>query len=166
MDETLVLHYRFDQDTGETVHDLSSYANHGQVLQTKYLDEVNGRRGVLRFDDEKSLLTCPDSDSLFFEGDMSFAMWVRLNGSFDPSSGMLFGDKNNFAMYLHYWNTLTFFYQNFNVELDANDRMLVPVERHIISEKWSHIAVVVEYPRTRLFVVDRSSFADGDALIA
>ena len=79
-DPTLVLHHSFDQDTGETATDRSSYGNHGKVVETRHLEEVKGHRGVLRFDNEKSVLQCPDSDSLFFEGDLSFEMWVRLNG--------------------------------------------------------------------------------------
>ena len=161
-DPSLILHYTFDQDTGQTVQDLSLHSNHGEAVKTQYLNKVKGRQGVLRFNDEESVINCPDSDSLFFEGDMTIEMWVRLNGSFDPSSGILFGDSNpldismkrhfgNYAFYMSYWNTLTFFYQIFNAELDAYDRMLVPVERHIISEKWSHIAVVVAYPRIRFF---------------
>ncbi len=89
-DPALVRHYTFDQDSGQTAEDRSSCNHHGKLAETQHLEEIKGHRGVLRLNNEKAVLHCPNSDSLFLEGDLSFEMWVRLNGSFEPSSGMLF----------------------------------------------------------------------------
>jgi hypothetical protein len=67
-DRSLVLHYVFDQNPGEVARDLSSYKNDGKIVKASFLEEVNGQRGVLRFDAGDAVLNCPDSDSLGFNG--------------------------------------------------------------------------------------------------
>jgi len=150
-DTSLVLHYAFDGETGETVKDLSVHGNDGKIVKAEYLEELDGRRGVLRFDGEESMLHCPNSDSLdfAFDRDMSFEMTVRLNAPGKP--GMLFGDLNNFAFHVGYWNVLTLSYSRLNTELSTHESMVAPVARRILGERWSHITVVVEYPRIRFY---------------
>ncbi len=150
-DPALVLHYTFDEDPGAVAKDLSSYGNHGEIAKAEYLEEFDGRRGVLRFGGEGSVLNCPDSESLRFDGDMSFEMWVRLNGPVKASSGMIFGDRDNFAFWVGYWHTLVFAYYGLNAELRTHETMVVPVERRLMSDAWSHVAVVVAYPRIRFY---------------
>jgi len=150
-DEALVLHYRFDEDRGDTARDLSAYGNDGKIVNAEYLKEFGGRRGVLRFGGKGSVLTCPQSESLRFGGDMSFEMWVRPNGPVKGGSGLIFGDRSNYALWMGYWHTLVFAYYGFNTELRSNETMVVPVERRLMSDEWSHVAVVVEYPRLRFY---------------
>jgi len=126
-DRALILHYTFDKDTGDTAKDRSAYGNDGKIVKAEYLEEFDGRRGVLRFDGEESVLNCPDSESLHFGGDMSFEMWARLNGPMKDISGMIFGDRNNYALHMGYWHTLEFVYYRLNVELRAGEPMAVPL---------------------------------------
>ena len=146
-----VVHYRFDEDTGDVAQDMSGYRNDGRLVQTEYLEEFDGRSGVMRFDGKESLLTIPKSDSARFEGDLTFEMWVRRNGPVTNRSGMLFGDRG--AMRLSYsdYVSLVLWYGTHSAELDAHEGMLVPVDRNIFSDRWSHIAVVVEYPRCKFY---------------
>lgn len=104
-DKSLVLHYMFDypDTTGysgpRVVKDHSPYGNDGEIVQIpESLREVHGRRGVLRFGGEKTFINCGDSESLYFGGDMSFEMWVRLIGIPKTSWAMVFGDDRNFNL--------------------------------------------------------------------
>jgi len=149
-DRTLVLHYTFDRDTGEVAKDLSGYGNDGKIVGAEYLKKLDGRRGVLRFDGEKAVLECPNSDSLFFDGDMTFEMWVRQNGLPKDVWATLFGDNDNFAFYRVYWYQLVLWY-NYRDPVHDNESVDLPVDRNILGEEWSHIAVVFEYPRCRFY---------------
>jgi len=146
----LVLHYTFDRDNGAVAKDRSVFGHDGKLLKARYLPELDGRRGVLRFDGKDSALTCPESEALRFEGDMSFEMWARQNGTIAHSWGVFFGDGNDFDMYFAGYHSLVLWYVNRHPRY-KNESMLLPVDRYIFSDKWSHIAVVVEYPRCRFY---------------
>lgn len=135
-DPALVLHYRFDEDPEKVAKDLSSHGHDGTIIKAQYLEQFNGRRGVLRFDGKDSMLHCPNTD-------MTFEMWVRFNRMVGDSRGMLFGDLNNFGFHVNYWNTLTLHYSRFNPEWDTHESMSVAVKRNLMSDRWSHLAVVV-----------------------
>ncbi len=161
-DRTLVLHYTFDKDPGDVAKDLGPHGNDGEIVKAEYLAEFDGRRGVLRFDGEESMLECPNSDSLFFEGDMSFEMWVRLNGPVKPTWASLFRDRNSqyFDFGVSSWHTLVLWYVRLDPvhgvrrhwdPVNGREQMVLPVKRSILSDTWSHIAVVVEYPRCRFY---------------
>src|SRR5690606_13705120 len=68
-DPSLVIHYDFIQDPGSVVKDLSGHGNDGKISQAKWLPEVEGRRGVLRFDGNTSTVDCGKNDSTSFNGD-------------------------------------------------------------------------------------------------
>ena len=141
----LVAHYVFDQDTAGNVTDLSGSGNDATAVKTTYLPELDGRRGVLRFDGGESVLNCPDSDSLFFDGDMSFEMWARLNAPVKETWATVFGDEQNFALYIAYWYTVVLWHNTLDPTF-GSESMVLPVERRILGDTWQHIAVVVEYP--------------------
>ena len=151
-DEALVLHYTFDTDTGERAKDRSSYGNDGKIVKGQYLTEYNGRRGVLRLDGEKSVLNCPNSDSLFWSGDISFEAWVRQNGPIDPEGRGLASlfEANYFHFSVVTWYQLMSGFGTVD-PVHGRETFLVPVTRSILSDKWAHIAMVVEYPRWRYY---------------
>ena len=99
-DEALVLHYRFDQDPGELVQDLSSHGNDGRVVQAQYLEDVGGRKGVLRFGGAESHIDCGNSESLRLDGDMTLEMWVRLNAPLPSAGTYVFGDAAGHVFFL------------------------------------------------------------------
>ena len=90
-DGALLLHYTFQTERGSVAKDLSEYGNDGQIVKAEYLQEVDGRQGVLRFDGESSYLDCGDAESLRLSGDMSLEMWVRLNRELKPGGAFIFG---------------------------------------------------------------------------
>jgi hypothetical protein len=143
-DSSLVLHYMFDNDPGGIAKDLSSGGNDGKIVKAQFVAAVEGRRGALRFDGGQSAISCPESDSLTFGGDMSFEMRVKLNAPEKRGEGMIFGDGS----------ILQFYGQTNSVSLDYRTRlggMRLPLDPKVLSDRWSHLAVVIEYPRCRFY---------------
>ena len=147
--DALVLHYTFDRDTGDTAEDSSAYGNDGKIAKGEYLDVFDGRRGVLRFDGRESSINCGSPESLYFGGDMSFELWARLNRPVDTDAALVFGYPGPpFFFGRYYVHTLMLKY---NCGEGGGEAMRVPVDNRILNDKWSHIAVVVEYPRCRFY---------------
>ena len=76
-----------DDTEGPVAADLTGHGNDGKIVDAEHLSELNGRRGVLRFDGKSSYVDCGDDESIYIGGDMSFEMWVRRND----------GPRNRFA---------------------------------------------------------------------
>ena len=161
-DPALVLHYTFDEDPGDSVQDLSTHGNDGKVVKAEYLDELDGHRGVLRFDGETAMIDCPGSESLSFEGDLSVEMWVRLNAApgFHWSSLVQDAGRHSYGFGISSGHTLVLWYLHMDPihgitrswhPAKGREQLVLPVDRSILSAKWSHIAVVVEYPRCRFY---------------
>ena len=93
-DPTLVLHYTFDQDTGDAVKDMSGYDNDAKIEKAEHLREFNGRSGVLRFDGKESLITVPKAHAPSLQEDLSFEMWIRQNGPITSNSCTLLGSPS------------------------------------------------------------------------
>ncbi len=154
-DPALVVHYTFDYpDTmglpGEKriVKDHSPYGNDGEIVnKPEALRELDGRRGVLRFGGVETYVNCGNPESLHFEGDMTLEMWVRLNSIPKAAYGTIFGETRapSFKFGLEAWTSLTVRCH------DGRGTMLLPVTRNILGYEWSHIAIVVEYPRCRFY---------------
>ncbi len=159
-DPSLILHYTFDQDLGDRAKDLNPHGNDGKIVNAKVLEELDGRQGVLSLGDKESFLDCGNSDSLKFSGDMSLEMRVRLHQSRKNGNTILFGDTSRNRFFLTVgkaaWqlpevfteaetDTLLLWYRN------GHETMILPLNRNVLSEQWSHFAVVVEYPRCRFY---------------
>ena len=147
-DPDLVLHYRFGEDEGDQVTDLSPHENHGVNKFGQFMEEVRGRRGVMRFDGEKSIVEAK-SDSLKLKGDFTYALWVRQNAIEQSANCPLFGGPF-YGFSVSAYTNLTF---AANSQDAAGDSMAMawPVDREILGTDWSHITVVVAYPRIRFY---------------
>ena len=155
-DESLVLHYTFEfpDTTGmpreqRIVRDRSLYGNDGKIVNhPEALEELDGRRGVLRFGGQTSYIDCGDSDSLYIGGDMSFEMWGRLTGLVRSKGNFAFifgdADSSNFNFGVQNWEFLRLWYTG------SSGSMLIPTG-DVLDLQWSHIAFVVEYPRCRIY---------------
>ena len=159
-DEALILHYGFDADPASVAKDLSPHGHDGQIVKGQYLDRVEGRQGVLRFDGRTSYIDCGESDSLRLEGDMTLIMWVRLHRPLETGSAMIFGDDAGHHFFLSTarasWQIPEVFTLAETDDLllwyrHQKEPMILPLERSILSEDWSHFAVVVAYPRCRFY---------------
>ena len=158
-DKTLLIHYAFDTDPGQTAKDLSTYGHDGKIVKAVYLDAFDGRRGVLRFDGKASWIECAGTEALRIEGDMTFEMWVRLNGPRTTRSATVFGEEGlaSFLFQFAHYQSLVL-YQRGDSPLYGIEGMVYPVDRDLLGDAWSdagdtwrHVAVVVEYPRCRFY---------------
>ncbi len=148
----LVLHYTFDKNDGDTVIDHSGFGNNGKAHNTKYLKSEQGRKGIMRFNGTTAYVDCGDNKSTQVKGDFSFSMWVRLNGELKNGHSLIFGESAASSFWLAFaqYNTLALYYR-YRSPIYGLERMAIPVDRTIIGSDWSHITVVVEYPRCRFY---------------
>jgi len=105
---------------------------------------------VLRFDGKEAILKPHDDESLRFDGDMTFELSARLNGPVMALWAVIFGDEHDFSFYHCNYHSLLLWYVDRNPD-HRIESSLVPVDRNILGNDWSHIAVVVEYPRCRFY---------------
>ncbi len=149
-DASLVLHYRFDAPA-ETVRDLSDHGNDGKVTDGEFLPEVEGRRNVLRLNGKSSYVDCGSAESLHLSGDATLEMWVRQNGPTKDSWGLLFGESpvRSFHFSITYDYGLGLFYRG--TEFNHTEAMVIPAPRKLLGPEWTHLAMVVEYPRCRFY---------------
>ncbi len=147
-DPSLVIHYDFTQNPGNVVKDLSGHGNDGKIAQAKWLPEVEGRRGVLRFDGNTSTIDCGKNESTSFNGDATFSLWLRLNAPITNRDSFIFGENpyQQMMFMMAQYNSLLLRYNSAD-----SDSAVIPVTRSILSDKWSQITVVIEYPRCRFY---------------
>ncbi len=150
-DPTLVLHYTFDKDPGKTAKDLSTYKNDGTIVDGQYLEEFNGRRGVLRFNGKSAYIDCGDPDSLNFTGDLTLELWLRMNEHRPKRWGFIFGERPDWNFSFGEVHALGVWYGHSAEHDEYEGNLVLPVDRTILSQEWTHIAVVVEYPRCRFY---------------
>lgn len=148
--DALVAHYRFDSDPGDVAKDLSPAGNDAKIINGQFLPEVAGRRGVLRLNGKDAYIDLGDDESLQFTGDTTFEMWVRKHSPIEAKWARIFGDDPiaSFHFSIAYWYSLAAWYRSSD---NSREAMLIPVDNTTISEDWSHIAMVIEYPRARYY---------------
>ena len=151
-DPDLVLHYTFDKDDGSQVLDQSSFGNNGEAFNTQYIDQLQGRRGVMRFNGLDAYVDCGDPESTRVKGDFSFSLWVRYHDEVKNAHSVIFGEStsSSFWFVLSQYNTLAMYYR-YRHPVYGIERLALPVDRTIIGYDWAHITVVVEYPRCRFY---------------
>lgn len=155
LDDSLVVHYRFDENPGETAIDLSGHGNDGTLVDIEYLEQLEGRRGVLHFNGDTSYIDCGSDDSIQFAGDRSFEMWVRFNTEQNVVNSdwpLLYGQypPDQFVFNMPYRHSISVWYRGLE---NPSENTWVSVATDLIGadQRWAHIAVVVEYPRCRFY---------------
>ena len=143
-DSSLVLHYTFDENLDRQVKDLSTHGNDGKATEATYLTEVLGRSGVLRFTGGRSTIALDPTESLKFSGDITVEMWVRNNSPDGPSAALWSWGR---SLHLHRNMEAMVEYKNG----DSRIRTQLTDDGDILSDTWSHLALVVEYPRVRIY---------------
>ncbi len=148
-DKSLVLHYDFAENTGNAVIDKSSYAMPGKVINGAYLAELDGERGVMRLNGENAYIDCGNAPQLAFNYDLSFEITVRQNGPIPSKGAVIFSDldKRECMFFITNWHTLQLYMGN-RAEQSSSG---LPVDRGLVGPEWSHITVVMEFPRCRFY---------------
>ncbi|MFA6930725.1 MAG: glycoside hydrolase domain-containing protein [Lentisphaeria bacterium] len=145
-DKGLVVYYTFAEDAGNECKDLGFHGNFGKVRNAEYLTECNGRQGVLRLNGKDSLIGLGNSPSLNFAGDLSFEMWMRGNDLEPKLSGTFLFWGNAFKFFCHPIPLIEYF--------DGVNKLRTSLNQvgQLVADEWVHVAVVVEYPRIRVYV--------------
>ena len=151
--EGLVLYYTFDKINANVVKDLSPFHNDGKLIgNVKFLSNYAGRKGILRFDGENSYIDCGKHESLDIAGDMTIEMWIRMNATPQKPGSYIFTEGNNQSFVFGWsgYGSVVFHYRHFDPRYGM-DFLPIPVTRQIFSNQWTHVAVVVEYPRCKFY---------------
>lgn len=144
-DKSLVVHYTFAEDSGNESKDIGFYGNSGKIRNAEYLEECHGRQGVLRLNGKDSLIGLGNSPSLNFSGDLSFEMWMRGNDLEPNLSGTFLFWGNAFKFFCHPIPLLEY--------SDGVNKLRTSLNQvgKLVTSEWVHVAVVVEYPRIRVY---------------
>ena len=146
-DQSLILHYTFDE-SGTTTKDRGTYGNDGTIKNAQFMDEVQGRKGVVRLDGS-SHIARGDVAPAPFDGDITIEMWVRSN---DPQAHKLQHDNGELIK----WGSALRWYGPRSPLIaysrgQSTMRTYLDKEGDLLREQWSHLALVIEYPRIRLY---------------
>lgn len=80
VDDTLVLHFTFDEGNGDEVLDDSMYLNHGEIKgNPKWVDGKSGK--ALEFDGVGDSVLVQNADSLNIKAALTMEMWVNAGAS-------------------------------------------------------------------------------------
>ncbi|MCF7837414.1 MAG: LamG domain-containing protein [Candidatus Marinimicrobia bacterium] len=152
-DPSLLLHYTFDRIEAGRVVDHGPQGHDGRVAgQAERLDEVDGRSGVLRLDGDTGRVNVPAVPALHTRGDLTLEMWARRNDP-DHKGGTYLRWGNSFVLYGFGEPMVQYRW--------GKDTIRTRLARHsMFGDDWAHLAVVVEYPRIRLY---RNGVLEGDA---
>lgn len=150
-EDALLVHYRFERDPEGVARDLSGNGHDGVIANAEFLPEVDGQKGVLRFDGNHASLDLGNPPGLQFSGDLSFEMRVRLNRPLNQKEdfhGYIFGEYpiNRLRFGWTYFDNLL---SGYGTQREAN---MVPLRKAMIGEKWAHVVMVYEYPRARAYL--------------
>lgn len=153
-DRSLVLHYRFDQaPEGGVLKDLSSYQHDGKMIDAEWHPELEGRKGVLRFNGTSAYLDVPNYGPLWFDGDATFELWVRQHSVQTTGAMLIFAENPPHVSYtLNVSQDYAMVFTTAKLEEGMEREVMShPVPRRFLDDQWAHLAIVVEYPRCRFY---------------
>ena len=91
--QSIVLHYSFDLDQGNTVKDLSKSTNNGTIHNATLVEDDWMRRG-LKLDGENDYVHIPNSESLEIRKELTICTWAKIK-SFGPGGS---GNEHGFIV--------------------------------------------------------------------
>ncbi len=151
--DLLLLHYTFDSDPGKQARDSSSYGHDGEIVgNVEYHEELDGRKGVIRFDGKNSWISVKNTGALTVKGDMSFELWARQYAPIPGPHANIFGEDPvwNWGFFWQWNTTLDIWYRGYTEAYNIETHAL-PFKRALLDNTWAHIAVVYEFPRMRTY---------------
>jgi len=143
-----VLSYSFAQDPGATVRDLSEGRHDGAIVNGVFVPAAVGAPASIRLNGKDAYIDCGDLSSLGLSGDATFELRARENGPIKVPWGLVFGQMPavNFHLSIAYEHSLVFLY-----EVQRGETLLEAAPRNLLTSEWTHLAVVVQYPRCRFY---------------
>ena len=136
----LVAHWTFDEGRGDVARDVTG---NGHDAALKHVEWVPSPRGhAVRFDSKDDAAVYGDPASMNMSGDMTLAVWVKVDPTVDPdTTHLLIGDtgpavERNFSLYLHGPGVLRFEWT------DGKTVAPLTAPSRLLNGTWKHIAVV------------------------
>ena len=147
-EEGLLLHYSFDEGSGAVATDTSGNGLDGKISGATYVDSPHGQ--ALHFDGVDDSVTCPASDLLNLDGNLTIEVWLRA-GRIDERNRMIFGDAASYTINRNY--NLRMDRGNLRFEYADNESYGVILHDAAILDdhEWHHLALICEYPRYYLY---------------
>jgi hypothetical protein len=91
-DRGLVAHWTFDEGRGEVARDVTGNGHDATLKNTEWVSSPRGY--ALRFDSQDDAAVHGQRETMNLSGDLSLALWVRVNPLVNPdTTHLLFGDS-------------------------------------------------------------------------
>jgi len=139
-DTGLVAHWNFDEGSGDVARDLTGNGHDAALTGVEWVPSPRGY--ALRFDAKEDAARYGNTAAMNMEGDLSLALWVRVDPTVDPATcHLLFGDtgwavERNFSLYLHPPGVLRFEWT------DGKTVAPLMAPSNLLNGTWKHVAVV------------------------
>ena len=147
----LVARYSFDEPSGEMASDSSGHGFAGRIVGATRVPSPRGQ--ALRFDGRDDYVDCGMPAGMQLSGDLTIEAWVRPTG-LSGRNRLIFGDTAGLSILRNYslrFDTGGFFYEHG----DNQDYTNVFCATLPPLNEWSHVAMVIEYPRYYLYLGGR-----------
>ncbi len=139
-DSGLVAHWTFDEGSGDVARDVTGNGHDATLTGTEWVPSPRGH--ALRFDAREDAARYGDTASMNMAGDMSLAIWARVDPTIDPETcHLLIGDtgwavERNFSLYLQGGSVLRFGWT------DGSTVGSLTAPSSLLNGTWQHVAVV------------------------
>lgn len=148
-DESLMLYFSFDELSDRTVKDHSQYGNDGKLVGKPTL--VDGKFGkAMKFNGRTDYVEVPHDDSLTVDQDVTVMAWIKTSRHGGPHGALwqcIVAKGNDPRSYSFYT------YKGTGVLHLSIDRFKGGgSERHILLNRWQHVAVQVDNGRHRYWI--------------
>jgi len=136
----LVAHWTFDEGSGDVARDVTGNGHDARLTGTEWV--LSPRGYALRFDAKEDAARYGDPASMNMSGDMTLAVWARVDPTIDPDTcHLLIGDtgwavERNFSLYLHGSGVLRFGWT------DGSTVGSLTAPSNLLNGTWKHVVVV------------------------
>lgn len=150
-EEGLVLWFGFNEDTEETIDDLSGAGNNGTITGTVEWTGDGKYGGGIQFTD--GVISVPNSETVTFEDEITIALWIKSDEVSDSYRWLVAAGWAGNGSYIlgidNHWGNMAFAWDVKNVEgirFDANmDALVIPGE-------WQFVAGTYDASMIKLYV--------------
>jgi hypothetical protein len=139
----LVAHWTFDEGNGAVARDVSGNGHDAALTGTEWVPSPRGY--ALRFDAKDDAARYGKTETMNLAGDMSLAMWVKVDPTVEPGKcHLLLGDTGwavdrNFSLYLQGSGSLRFEWT------DGKTVAALLAPGALLNNTWKHVVVVANY---------------------
>jgi len=147
----LYLHYKLDEQAGNTIHDCSGNGRNGNLLGTPYYDGAvnlpswrsDGKwGGAIRFDGVSNYVQAGTIPALQVNDNFTWAFWAWVEPSRNVAGSVLLGNRGSGSQFVRFVDS------NFEY-FDSSDNIFMPYGPP--TSQWVHICIVKAGPSLTLY---------------